>query len=67
MFKSLASKLSQLTPVQWSITMTLLILPLAGYLFFLQQWGWLLLVVLYHVIVLNIIRSMGGMLHKSVR
>lgn len=62
MFKSLASKLSQLTPVQWSIAMTLLILPVTGYLFFLQQWGWLLLVVFYHVIVLNIVRSMGGML-----
>lgn len=64
MFKSLASKLSQLTPMQWSLIMTVIILPVVVYLISLQQWGWLLLVALYHIITLSIIRSMGGVLHQ---
>lgn len=64
MSKSLVSKISQLSPTQWSVVMTLLILPVAAYLIMLQAWGWLLLIALYHIIVLSIIHTMGGMLVK---
>lgn len=67
MFKSLLSKMSQLSSMQWSVAMSLLILPVMVYLILLQAWGWLLLVTLYHVIVLNIINTMGGMLHQIGR
>ena len=62
MFRSLFSSLNRLSSMQWSMLLTLLILPIAVELVIEQSWLWLALLLLYHLVVVSTITSMAGLL-----
>lgn len=64
MFTTLLAKLNQLSSMQWSLLLTVLISPIAYQLLVQQWWGWITLLVLYHLIVVILIHSMNGLLSK---
>lgn len=64
MFRSLFSSLNRLSSLQWSMLLTLFILPIAIELFIGQSWLWLILLLIYHLIVVYAITSMTSLLDQ---
>ncbi|KJY81988.1 chemotaxis protein [Vibrio galatheae] len=64
MIRSIVSGLSRLSSLQWSLLLSLLILPIVVELFVVQLWLWLAFLVIYHLVVVTAIHLMRGLLNQ---